>query len=527
MQFKIATILLASLAVSAYASPEPCTTGAHADGKHVSHHHNATVHHHVSNHTLPHIPKNGTMINGTLTTPRGAVAGKKVPAKHSHGSAHKHVHAHAHGHKHGHVHKPCTKKHKAVTTTKSKTCTKSAAATHKPTSTCTKKSSGSTKAPHAPQDNPKKAASSHEAAATKAATTLAAVSTTAKATSSAPALVHKKPTATASASKASTTAKVTSSSAAPAKASSTAVVNGGKGGISGSRLKTIESLYAFAGFVYDVSTCPSASTINSDMKAMKAKGARAFITFEACDNKGFWDDIIKAAQTNDLLIMPLVWTMLENSGDSIQGTVQPRIDTITKAVIANPSHVLAVAMGDEPVYDQDFGDNSVLVQKIKTMQAAFKKAGQDIPVSVSDMAYGWKQGGDISSVADAVDFFMINNFPYFAVNAAGGGDSSAWSNFMSDMTYFKGIAKGKPLFVTQTGWPSNKNEFNPNSGAVQATVNGGEEPFAKLLDSHCSDYFKKNKIGWMWRDWNDNISGWGLLDGNGQPKFSWNMKTSC
>ena len=83
------------------------------------------------------------------------------------------------------------------------------------------------------------------------------------------------------------------------------------------------------------------------------------------------------------------------------------------------------------------------------MKNEFREAGLDIPISISDMAYGWESSGDISSMANAVDFFMINNFPYFSQNAKFGGDDIAWNNFIKDIEYFEGIANGKPLLVTQ------------------------------------------------------------------------------
>ena len=90
------------------------------------------------------------------------------------------------------------------------------------------------------------------------------------------------------------------------------------------------------------------------------------------------------------------------------------------------------------------------------MKSAFNKAGAgDIPISISDMAYGWQSAGDISSVADAVDFFMINNFPYFAWDAQDGGSDTSWNDFTKDISYFEDIANGKPLLVTQVCLPTN------------------------------------------------------------------------
>ena len=83
------------------------------------------------------------------------------------------------------------------------------------------------------------------------------------------------------------------------------------------------------------------------------------------------------------------------------------------------------------------------------MKSSFSNAGLSIPVSISDMAYGWQQAGDTSAVAAAVDFFMINNFPYFAFDAGFGSDATSWNDFTTDMSYFMSISQGKPLLVTQ------------------------------------------------------------------------------
>lgn len=84
------------------------------------------------------------------------------------------------------------------------------------------------------------------------------------------------------------------------------------------------------------------------------------------------------------------------------------------------------------------------------MKADFKNAGlHDMPVSISDLAYGWQSSGNTTAVADAVDFFMINNFPYFDFDAQGGGSNTSWQDFLTDMAYFDSIANGRPLLVTQ------------------------------------------------------------------------------
>lgn len=115
----------------------------------------------------------------------------------------------------------------------------------------------------------------------------------------------------------------------------------------------------------------------------------------------------------------------------------------------NPHLTAQLYKTQQPLYDWDFGDPQTLASYILQMKQNFQDANLDIPVSISELAYGWQQAGDTTSVANAVDFFMINNIPYFSQNAAYGNSASSWSNFMSDMNYYKSISQGKPLLVTQ------------------------------------------------------------------------------
>ena len=82
------------------------------------------------------------------------------------------------------------------------------------------------------------------------------------------------------------------------------------------------------------------------------------------------------------------------------------------------------------MYDNDFGSASNLAKYINQMRTDFKNAGiPNIPLSISDMAYGWQISGDITAMQEAVDFFMINNFPYFAFDATTGGNTTSWNDF--------------------------------------------------------------------------------------------------
>ncbi|KAL5520469.1 hypothetical protein ACEPAG_9693 [Sanghuangporus baumii] len=295
-----------------------------------------------------------------------------------------------------------------------------------------------------------------------------------------------------------------------------------------SRIDKIKNMYAFEGFVYALDNCPSYNDMVSDFTRMHSKGARSVITFDLCGDgtdATYYGDAIRAAGTAGINMIPLVWTLLDN-GQSFDDLGVRRINAVTQAVISNPDPVLAVAMGDEPLYDWDFGSPENLANYIIKMKSDFANAGHpDIPVSISDMAYGWQSAGDTSSVADAVDFFMINNFPYFAWDAQGGGSTTSWNDFTGDINYFESIANGKPLLVTQTGWPSNEDEFTPNSKAIVVNLES-EEGYWNLLDSHCEDFFKSKNIGWMWRSWDETIAGWGVTS-DGNDKWDFHARQTC
>jgi len=326
--------------------------------------------------------------------------------------------------------------------------------------------------------------------------------------------------------------KSSNTSNAPVANVETAPTSSAPSSGSQSRLDKIKSMYAFGGFVYSLESCKSSGQITSDFKSMAAHKARTVMTFGFCPSKDTtsdYENVIQAASDAGLDIILLVATLITDS-NTLYGNVIPRSQHIAQAIINKPDNVLALALGDEPLYDNDFGSPGTLASHINSLKGQFKSANLDVPISISDMAFGWQSAGQVSSsssVAKAVDFFMVNTFPYFGQSASWGGNDGAFESFKKDISFFEGIAGGRPILVTQTGWPSNTAEFAPNSKSIVATV-GSSQAYWNLLDSHCSDFFKAKNIGWIWRDWDETISGWGVKDNSGNFKFSIDgVKTTC
>jgi exo-beta-1,3-glucanase (GH17 family) len=276
----------------------------------------------------------------------------------------------------------------------------------------------------------------------------------------------------------------------------------------------------FSGFVYVIDGCRDMSQVNRDFSNIKnLHNGRLAITFGGCDQAGYWDGLISAAGNAGIKLIPLVWFGYDG-GDAWKN----RAKVITQAVIKNPSPVYAVAIGDEPLYDWAAGDPQTLANAIWDMKNSFKNAGLSMPVSISEMAYGFQQSGNPKVVFDAIDMGMINTFPYFAQDAVEGGNANSWNDFVNDISYFQKNLNGKPILVTQTGWPSNADVWKPNNPNAVVSI-ASEQHYFELLESKC-DWFKQSNIGWMARTYDDfGLPGWGIRYENGGAKF--NFKPSC
>ncbi|TFY83010.1 hypothetical protein EWM64_g1003 [Hericium alpestre] len=245
--------------------------------------------------------------------------------------------------------------------------------------------------------------------------------------------------------------------------------------------------------------------------------------YGACDRKGFYDDIVEAAWDNTLGVHALVWFGFDGSGIWKQ-----RRDTLFASLHNNPKAKFVtrgVQFGSEPLFD------SVLSPKNLTTQVKAAKANLsslNIPVTVSEMAYGYQKNGGAQDVLDAQDFINIHMLPFFAQDASTA--NKAWPIVERDLNWFVTHGKGKKLFFDENGWPSvTYPGVQPNSAAAVADVKN-EQAYYTLLDNHCSDLKKVagGGVGWFAHIYSDDQEpGYGIHDDSGSLKFSFKPKTSC
>lgn len=281
--------------------------------------------------------------------------------------------------------------------------------------------------------------------------------------------------------------------------------------------------YGFMGFSYEVTACQSASQLKKDFLNIRNKfNGRYVRLYGACDKKGFYDTVVEAAWEATVGVHALIWFGFDG------GNVwKKRRDTLFADLSSNPKakYVTRVLQfGSEPLFD-DVLTPSELAAQVTAAKKKLKPLG--IPVTVSDMAYGFKKDGGSEPVLEAIDQISLHMLPYFSTKATTGG--AAWPLVTADIKWAMGekALDGKKILLDENAWPSSSGSgVKANSGKAVASV-AQEQAYFDLLNSQCS-YFKKNTIGWFAHIYSDDMEPeYGIYDESGKMKFPFKPKTSC
>ncbi|KAL0945462.1 hypothetical protein HGRIS_000951 [Hohenbuehelia grisea] len=185
----------------------------------------------------------------------------------------------------------------------------------------------------------------------------------------------------------------------------------------------MSSEYAFMGFSYEVTSCQSFSKLKKEFTDIRNTfNGRYVRIYGACDRKGFYDELIEAAWQAGLGVHALIWFGFD--GGDIWKT---RRDTVISILRTNPKAkfvVRALQFGSEPLFDYVLKPSDLAAQ-VKLAQKALANTG--IPVTVSEMAYGYQahKGSDV--VLEAVDLIDAHMLPFFSTEASTGRWSLNWS----------------------------------------------------------------------------------------------------
>ena len=134
-----------------------------------------------------------------------------------------------------------------------------------------------------------------------------------------------------------------------------------------------------------------------------------------------------------------------------QTTVTNELNALAAAVKQYPQLnglVVGISVGSEDLYRYPSGAGasaSQILSYINQTRSAMSAAGVSWSLGHVDTANIW-QGSDGESLIDKIDWIGADVYPYYS-----SGSPSSLSDFTSGMAV---IPNSKPVWVTETGWPT-------------------------------------------------------------------------
>ena len=178
--------------------------------------------------------------------------------------------------------------------------------------------------------------------------------------------------------------------------------------------------------------------------------------------------------------------------------------------LAKAGHVDVAAVGNEVLYRNDLSLEELL-DYIKRVKNALK--GLNIPVGYVDAYYEFSRHPELVQHADVV---LANLYPFWE----GCPIEYALGHMQAMYGQVVDAAQGKPIIITETGWPSEGGSFE---GAVASdtasmkyfidTVNWTKENDIPIF------YFSSFDESWKTGDEGDVGAYWGLWDKNEKLKY--------
>ena len=177
--------------------------------------------------------------------------------------------------------------------------------------------------------------------------------------------------------------------------------------------------------------------------------------------------------------------------------------------IAQAGHVDILAVGNEVLLRGDLTDDQV-IEYIQRAQAAVP----GVPVSYVDAYFLFENH---PRVAEACDVLLVNCYPFWE-----SCDAEYALLYMKEMYRRATVAaRGKPVIISETGWPTTGTPF----GAAVPSYQNALEYFIKTYQWAAQDgieifYFSSFDESWKTGDEGDVGAYWGLWDKDGNLKYA-------
>lgn len=154
------------------------------------------------------------------------------------------------------------------------------------------------------------------------------------------------------------------------------------------------------------------------------------------------DDVVDAAWNNNLGVHALIWFGFDGTDEWIG-----RRDTLYAALHANPKAKFVTRVlqfGSEPLFDNVLPHDQLAKQ---VMLAKQNLSSLHIPVTVSELAYGYQERGGAQDVLDAIDSINIHMLPFFSQQASTA--KASWPLVQTDLNWFIQHGNGKKMYLDE------------------------------------------------------------------------------
>lgn len=178
-------------------------------------------------------------------------------------------------------------------------------------------------------------------------------------------------------------------------------------------------------------------------------------------------------------------------------------------MLAKSGHVDILAVGNEVLLREDLTP-SQLLQYINRI----KQQLPDIPIGYVDAYYLFELHPDISAACDVI---LANCYPFWESCPA-----EYALLYMKDMYQRTlAIAQGKPVIITETGWPSQGTAEHDAIPSYENAITYFIETYLWAQQHNIAVfYFSAFDENWKVSDEGDVGAFWGLWDSQGQLKYS-------
>ncbi len=176
--------------------------------------------------------------------------------------------------------------------------------------------------------------------------------------------------------------------------------------------------------------------------------------------------------------------------------------------LAKDGYVDIAAVGNEVLYRNDFSEEELLsfIQQVKNELPG-------IPVGYVDAYYEFTQHPRVTELCDVI---LSNCYPFWE-----GTDFNYALQHMQQMVYqAKMAAKGKPVIITETGWPSKGEKMGNAMPSHQAAMEYFINTQLWAMDENIDVfYFSSFDESWKVGDEGEVGAYWGIWDKNEKLKF--------